>query len=78
MGYRIGDQVEYGKTVLRLSKCWRCVHHGEYEWRKSGYPSGMGERVAHSKKMFCQITKRWGDPERAFFCRHYEERSEDE
>lgn len=42
MGYKIGDVVMYDKKVLRTTSRWRCKYRGEYEWRESGYPYGLG------------------------------------
>ena len=76
MRYHIGDIVMFNKTVLRLTQCWRCKYHGEYEWRQSGYPNGFGEKIPHSKKMYCNKTKRWGSPCRAYFCKLFESNSD--
>ena len=73
-GYKIGDIVQYGKTVIRQTQCWRCEHSGEYEWRQSGYVTG--EKILHSKKLYCKKTKRWGSPDRAYFCTKFESDSD--
>ena len=74
--YKIGDIVQYGKEVIRLTRCWRCEHSGEYEWRESGYPYGYGEKIPHSKKIYCEKTKRWGSPDRAYFCTQFKSNSD--
>ena len=76
MGYKIGDVVMYDKKVLRTTSCWRCKYRGEYEWRESGYPYGLGEKIPHSKKMFCKKTRRWGSTKRACFCAKFESNSD--
>ena len=67
MGDKIGDVVMYDKKVLRTTSCWRCKYRGEYEWRESGYPYGLGEKIPHSKKMFCKKTRRWGQQNERVF-----------
>ena len=74
--YKIGDIAMYDKEVIRLTTCWRCNHHGEYEWRESGYPNGFAHKIPHSKKMFCTKTKRWGSTKRACFCAKFESNSD--
>ena len=76
MGYKIGDIVMYDKKVLRTTSCWRCRYRGDYEWRESGHPYGLGEKIPHSKKMFCKKTRRWGSTKRACFCAKFESNSD--
>lgn len=63
----IGDEVKYGKVILRNCKCWRCKFKGQYEWRTPRY----GQKIPNSKKMYCNKTKRWGSTKRAYFCKHF-------
>lgn len=73
--YTIGDIVQYDKTVIRLTRCWRCKYAGEYEWRESESPNGWGT-IPHSKKIYCEKTRRWGSPDRAYFCIKFESNSD--
>ena len=59
---RIGELAMYNKEVIRTCNCWRCKHRGEYDWMDS-------------KKMYCNKTKRWGSPKRAYFCKKFESNS---
>lgn len=68
----IGDVAMYGKEVIRTCKCWRCKHRVEYEWSTPRY----GEKIPNSKKMYCNKTKRWGDPKRVYFCKKFESDSD--
>ncbi len=58
----------YNKEKIRNVQCWRCKHKGEYEWKTPRWP---GEKVPNSKKLFCNKTKRWGNPERAYYCKSF-------
>ena len=65
----VGDFYLYGKTILRTDKCWNCKYHGRYGIHDRKY---RGE-ITRCEKLFCQKTKRWGEPTRAYICQHFED-----
>lgn len=58
----------YDRPILRSCKCWRCALRGAYEWRT---PRWHTEKIPHSKKMYCNKTKRWGSTTRAYWCKYF-------
>jgi len=65
MGYKIGQVVEYGAEVIRVTTCWRCKFNvkKKYQYGNAG------------RKTYCEKTKRYGNAKRACFCKKFESNS---